>query len=334
MQPSFEPLVRALRPQDQDPASLPKGRPALPILPSLTGKLQRGLARADHMWRRERHRMRLPSLTPLGRRMLRDLRIEGVVATSLDELGLASNASFWPQAMAAVEELRGLEPPLDRSALEYPMGFEHCIPLNPSRIARAYPAIYTWGLDERILDLVEAYIGTDVAYHGPILRKEICGGGQVGTRCWHQDGEDYDITRISIYLTDVMSPGDGAFQYIPRYFPVSPRDFKAFPIDDETMESVVPRTAWKSACGPAGTVLVKSTSRVYHRGMVPNTPRIVVSYYYTSTKPISPQLCRDFSFRTGLPHLRDVELSPRQLSCLWEYRSLLPVPKVRIPSSR
>lgn len=326
MQPSIEPLVRAIRPAPDKRAPL---RPALDLVTSFTRKAQRGLARADYRWRRERHRPRLPSLSSLGQRMLRELRTEGVAMTSLEELGLATNASFWTQAMAAAEELGGMEASVDLSPNEYGVGFEHCIPLNPSRIAQAYPAIYTWGLDEQILDLVEAYIGTDVAYHGPILRKEICGGGQVGTRCWHLDGEDYDITRISIYLTDVLSPDDGAFQYVPRYYPVGPKDFEVFPIDDETMDAVVPRPVWKSACGPAGTVLVKSTSHVYHRGMVPSTPRVAVSYYYTSTKPTGAELCRQFSFRTGMPHLRDVDLTPRQLACLWEYRSLLPSPAHR-----
>ena len=276
----------------------------------------------DHQLRQQLHRAFVPpKVSTIGERIVHDLRFDGVSITSLDELNLKSNAAFREAADGAVEELNDLAERNEMPDLEYPVGFDHCIPLNPSRVATAYPALYTWGLDEDLLNIVERFVGRPLAYHGVIIRREIVDNEQRGTRFWHLDGEDYDITRISIYLTDVLSPDDGAFEYAPRS--VSPDDWKRFtpgPIDDEEMEQVVPSWQWKQACGPAGSVLFKAVSRIFHRGRIPQTPRIAASYYYTTRNPKAPELCRQFSFLPGMKSLK-VKLSPRQLDCLWEYRN-------------
>lgn len=276
---------------------------------------------ALHKIKRRRYRSRRPTVPALGQRIISDLQVDGVATTSLDELGFESNASFREAATAAVTELRALAA-CPQHGSEYGAGSRHAVRLPSERIAKSYPAIYMWGLDEELLDIVERYIGLPVAYHGPILRQELVDGKEIFTRAWHLDAEDRDITRLTIYLTDVLHPDDGAFEYIPRNISPSYKDFVATCIRNEDMECVVPAVYWKSVCGPAGTVLLKSVSKIFHHGRVPRTPRIAVSYYYTSRTPTWPGLCRHNSFQAGMASL-DVDFTPRQLACLWEYRELL-----------
>lgn len=291
------------------------------IVDRVLGRGRRLSASADYGVRRKLHRP-LPKVEKLQHRLaLHNLQMDGVSVSKLDRLDLASNTDFRSDARKAVRELTALTP-ATAPPCEYPSGFSHCIPLNPSHIARHYPGLYMWGLDHELLDLVEGVIGTQIVYHGVIFRKEMVDGQTLGTRFWHLDAEDYDVTRISIYLTDVLQPSDGAFEYIPRLMTPTYADFPEGPIDDATMARVVPRWKWRQACGPAETVIFKVPSRVFHHGRVPRTPRIAASYYYTSDKPQDPALAREYSFLPGLPHLR-VSMTERQLNCLGEYRATL-----------
>jgi hypothetical protein len=300
--------------------------PQAPFGQRLSRKVGRMRALADYRLRQVRHRDALPPIGSVGKRILHDLAFDGVSAVRLEDLNFAANAAFWKAAQAAVEELRPMTL-ADASDIEYNSGFDHCVPLNPSRIASAYPALYTWGLDEGLLDIVENHIGTPIAYHGVIVRKEILDGDQVGTRGWHMDGEDHDITRVSVYLTDVNEPDAGAFEYIPASISPSHRQLGAGFINDDRMREVVPQWQWKACTGAAGTVLFTSVAHIFHRGRIPNTERVAASFYYTSRHPTNPDLCREYSFAPGMPSL-NVTLTPRQLDCLWEYRALLPNPQV------
>ncbi len=224
-------------------------------------------------------------------------------------------------AEAALATLREL--PSDGSyTSEYPNGFEHCVPLNPSYIAQNHPEIYMWGLDPKMLDLVESILGLPPLYHGVIFRKEIVDQRNVGTRRWHTDFEDLNTIRVCVYLSDVLEAEDGAFEYIPRTIPLRWADFDSDEIDDERMRKRVPEWMWKQVTGPKWTVSVKAVSKVFHHGKVPRIPRAAASFYYTSRKPTSPELSEAFSFKYGLPYL-NMSLTNRQLDCLGGYRDLL-----------
>jgi hypothetical protein len=273
-----------------------------------------------------KHTKHLPALEQSDRQIIDEINAEGVAIRSLEELQYPDTQALQRSFQSLIQDLEGTSSLLQPGEMDYKTGFTHCVPANPSRIARAYPDLYLWGMSERILDLVENYIGLPVAYHGVIARKEINDAKQVGSRRWHYDQEDRNIIRISIYLNDV-GVEDGPFEYIPKPVTPSPRSVyrvSTMPTDEE-LETIVPRDQWKSCPGTAGTVVFAATAKVLHHGKVPTSTRerIAVSYYYTSRQPTGAELCRTFSFREGVPFITQ-PLSQRQRDCLWEYQELLP----------
>jgi hypothetical protein len=265
----------------------------------------------------------LPALSETDRQIVDEINHEGVAIRSIDQLSFPSTAALRESFKCLIADLKD-KPLAKPEELEYKMGFDHCVPANPSRIAKAYPDLYLWGLDDRVLDIIENCIGMPVAYHGVIARKEINDGRQLGSRRWHKDAEDRNIIRISIYLNDVGEE-DGPFEYVPRYVKL-PHAAKSLDMpSDEDMASIVPASEWKACTGTAGTVVFAATGKIFHHGKVPTSKqeRIAISYYYTSRQPTGAELCRTFSFQTGIPFITQ-PLSQRQREALWEYQALLP----------
>ena len=75
--------------------------------------------------------------------------------------------------------------------------------MDPPELAARFPALIEFGLEERLLDIIEAYLGVPVGFTTVHLRKDIGGGNQVGTRFWHLDTEDVRVIRMMVYLNDV-----------------------------------------------------------------------------------------------------------------------------------
>lgn len=176
-----------------------------------------------------------------------------------------------------------------------------------------------WGLENRILDILENYYGVPVACIGANLRRDIANQQQIGTRLWHLDGEDRKVIKIGIYLHDVGSE-NGPFEYIPRRFTPSYRSFKHinYAITDEAMNKVVPASKWKSCLGSAGTVIFADNAKIFHHGKIPESDRYTLFYAYTSRKPKRPEHCRVSPWREGLPLLAG-KLSTRQQASIWNW---------------
>lgn len=280
--------------------------------------------RADQL----RHLGRRPPLTAVGRHILAELRREGVAAVPLEELRFASSPALIDAMPRACQQLDRMTHDAARR-LEYEEGFDHCVPINPSAIASELPELFMWGLDESLLDVVESYLGLEVAYHGVCVRKERVDGASSGTRLWHRDNEDFQVIRVMIYLSDVLDDESGPFEYIPRHSSPTYRDFPGVgTITDEEMKRVVPEWRWRRAKGPRATVIFGAVAEIFHHGKVPATARKMASFHYTSRHPANPTLCRMFSFESGIPHIYE-PLTDRQRACLWRYQELLPAPGAR-----
>jgi hypothetical protein len=163
-----------------------------------------------------------------------------------------------------------------------------------------YPSLFLWGMEERLLNIVENYLGLPVAYHGLYIRRDLANGVQRKTRLWHIDKEDRRMVKIIIYLEDV-NPDNGPFQYISKS--VTPTILRALKqncgrIKDKDMERVVPPSQWKSCVGSAGTVIMIDSASIFHRGKVPVvSDRLSIFFDYTSRKPKHPYYCKSsFSF--------------------------------------
>lgn len=259
------------------------------------------------------HRSALPELSPEMEEVYADVMNYGISTRQVRNLEVSSSSEFL-SALSRVTD--------DLTKVKSDDG-DHCVFIASQDIAANYPELFYWGLNEEILDLMENVIGLPVAYHGVVARKEIVNGKALGTRRWHIDSEDREIVRILFYLTDVLSPDDGPFEYVPMSLSPSYRDFQGLDtsnIPDELMSKFAPQNTWEHVLGPSGTVIFARAGKMFHRGSMPKTPRQVISFYYTSRKPTNEALTTEFSFRDGIPYLPKRKLSPRQSETLWKYR--------------
>jgi hypothetical protein len=249
------------------------------------------------------HRVRRPSLTAADEQIVRALRDDGGVVTSLDELDYLSNDALRAAAAALVATAPDTrthtpigDPLAGRSTTL------HCISIDPPELAARTPEVLLWGLEERMLDVVEAYLGVAPAFTTVHLRKDVGGGHQVGTRFWHIDTEDRRVIRVLVYLSDVTID-DGPFEYIPRAqtdacTALRERALRSDgdPVFDDEMRRHVPEREWRACTGPAGTVVIADNAAVYHHGKVHDSERTVLIYTYTSRRPLYPVLVRNDAF--------------------------------------
>ena len=100
--------------------------------------------------------------------------------------------------------------------------------------------------------------------------------------------EDRKVIKIVVYLTDVHD-GDGSFQYLPREQSVELRrslGAKYHMGPDSQMSQFVPDEEWRTANGPAGTVLICDTAALHHKGRRPaRRDRLTLFYDYNPANP-------------------------------------------------
>ncbi|GAB4536854.1 MAG: hypothetical protein Tsb0014_25000 [Pleurocapsa sp.] len=152
-----------------------------------------------------------------------------------------------------------------------------------------YPDIFLWGLEPRLLNIIENYIGLPVIYQGLSMRRDLPDGKQVGVRKWHLDWEDRSMIKVIIYLNDVDING-GPYEYIPRDITAQAikklRYYNFDFLSDKTMEQAVPESEWKVCIGKAGTMIITDTANVLHRAKPPvNQERFSITFFYTSNQP-------------------------------------------------
>src|SRR5262249_6765932 len=145
----------------------------------------------------EQHATRLPPLDARELPVLEELRRRGMALVDIEGMGLPEAPAFFAALDKLVEELKATKPaPGDNSPR-----------VSPKRIMD-FPEIYLWGMSDRVMSLVENYIGLPLRYHGVDVRREIADGQPNDVRQFHIDTEDHKMFRVIIYLNDV-GRGDG-----------------------------------------------------------------------------------------------------------------------------
>lgn len=262
------------------------------------------------------HRYHLPILQSNDQALSQSVCRMGAAQTSLTDLDLPYNNDFLNALNRLSPQLQALPSsaisPEDCSTVQGHITF-----IDPTTIIKDFPEILLWGLQDRVLNILEHIVGLPVNLIELIIRKEIPNGRQTGTRLWHRDGEDISVGKILIYLTDVDTDG-GPFEYIPRSdFPWL-NAHRSLPkrLSDEEMETVVPREKWHSCLGAAQSAIFVDTAKVFHRGRVPKKERIALIYSYTSAAPLRPHECQEKLLQQGLPYLSR-PLTQRQANSLY-----------------
>ncbi|MBD2138017.1 phytanoyl-CoA dioxygenase [Anabaena sp. FACHB-1237] len=233
------------------------------------------------------HHSHLPVLEKRDRIIAESLQNNGIVITTLEDLGLPSTSEMLNAAHSLLPQM---------GKHNYPVYAQ-----NPPEIYTVtdLPQFYNWGKEQRLLNILENYIGLPVAYHGVQIRKDFINKSQFSTMLWHRDSEDRRIVKIIIYLNDVEEK-EGPFQYVPSSFTSGINFYRLYyqlyekGIDDETLNKIVSKSAWKSCCGPAGTVIIADTNRLLHHGTVRTSERSTLFFAYTANPPKRAELCTQY----------------------------------------
>lgn len=247
----------------------------------------RRLKQASTAWletsRRNRYVSGIAPAAERDRWIVNALETEGACVTSLEELGLSGTQEMLADADRAFDTA---------AAHSRVPGSKSYIAALPHELVEASPALFKWGLSERILAIAEHYIGRSVFYRGLVGRRDIADGQETGTRLFHLDYEDQRIMKAIVYLNDVDEDG-GPFEFVPKR--LSPwydqLRFNDGRVSDEDMDRLVPRTSWKACTGKAGTVLFADPCSILHRGRVPKSgDRRTLFYAYNSKTPRVPDM--------------------------------------------
>ena len=225
----------------------------------------------------EAHVIDLPPLDPRDLPILEGLRRDGVHIVPVESLDLPTTKPMLKALDVLVSELRALHPNGNNA------------PRLPLTRLMEFPEVYLWGLDERLLNLVENHIGLPIRYHGADLRREIADGAWTDVRQWHVDAEDHRMFKVIMYLNDV-APGGGPFNYISRRETVDAvhkLNYGSGFVADDTVASVVPRDRWLEALGKSRSAVFADTCKVFHRAQPPTkVERYSITFSWTSTTPV------------------------------------------------
>lgn len=231
----------------------------------------------------------LPVLQESDRLIVDHLKRDGIYITTVAELGFDSTLQLLNAAHTILPTMgKGNYTDLSQ---------------NPPEIYTVthIPNFYNWGIEQRLINILENYIGLPVAYHGVQIRKDFLNANQFSTMLWHRDSEDRRIIKIIIYLNDVEAE-NGPFEYVPasltsidnlNFYRLYSKIYNAG-IDNEILEKIVPKSAWKSCTGQAGTVIIADTQRLLHHGTVRTKERSTLFFVYTANPPKRPGLCTQY----------------------------------------
>lgn len=225
----------------------------------------------------EKYIPNLPNLTKNDLDLVERIKQEGVVITSLADLEIASTPQF-------IQAAQDLIPKIPKSIGVH--NHQFIIHASSQQIME-YPDIFLWGLEERLLNIAENFIGLPVAYHGVYFRRDIANQLEKGSRLWHIDKEARRIIKIIVYLHDI-DEGHGPFQYISQSLTseiAKARKYKSGYILDKTMREFTAISNYKSCLGVAGTVIFAATNSVFHRGKIPViADRLSIFFDYTPSQ--------------------------------------------------
>ena len=255
-------------------------------------------------------RGRWTEMSASDQQIVRDLADNGIHVTTLDRLELADTAAMQAQAedCAHILAQRSVDDANKAGVTAF------AVLADPGDLVSQWPALLLWGLQDRLLDIVEAYLGQPAHCLGVFARRDLADGDRGGTRRWHVDINDLRYLKIIVYLNNVTGQG-GPFQYISDAMSLQlQRAGRPKSIDDARV-AALGDAVWQSCEGVAGTVILVDTARLYHRGLLPQDERFTLFYSYASRYPSRPDLCADVQFRPGLASLA-LPLSSRQARSL------------------
>ena len=259
------------------------------------------------------------SLGTSDQAIINDLYTNGVHVTSVEQLFKSASKDLMDVLTKAATDLEASD---SGNMPDYLQKKTSSFDMISSALISKYPEIFFLGLSEKILSLVETYIGMPAAYHGVALRRSLTDGLQAGPRVWHKDAEDFRVFRMVIYLNDVTD-GGGPFEYIPRFYGLSYKAFRGNEsnITAETMLKVVPQDLPQQVYGKAGTVIICDTANTFHHEKLQVTQRRSVAMFgFASRLPKNIGLSKSHFPAEELKNQLSPLLSPSQYPYVYGWR--------------
>ncbi len=235
------------------------------------------------------HQSQLTVLDSIDSKIVDELQQTGICVTSLKSLDIPNTSEFVEAAKKLSQELTEI------SWLPTSKGKYEILATSAQLIK--YKELFRWGLNERLLKIVERYLGLPVAYDGLLSVLSIADGREIGQRAWHRDREDRQMVKVCVYLNNVTDEG-GPFQCLQppinslvcnsvknMYRCVFNAELKTF--SPNASDEVTTCTE------PAGTVIFVDTASYYHRGKPPTQlNRSAIFFSYFSRRPWHPFFCQ------------------------------------------
>lgn len=276
--------------------------------------------------------MDLSALNAHDARVVGDLYRDGAALTTLEALALPGTSDM----LAAADDLQRK---LDARCRRRHFAHKHTVSASPGDVL-ARDHLLRWALNDRLLDIVEAYIAGPAAYDGLLFYRSNPDGREEGVREWHRDREDARMLKVAIYLTDVDETG-GPFEMLTPEFQtlVDRREGWKYPVMDSARlnEGIPPEVrarGIRTLTGKRGTVMIADAARFHHRGKPPTTHhRDAIFHSFFARSPRHPYCCeRSMMTRAEIAAFANT-LEPRgRAAMLW--RETLPLAKRLIPPNR
>lgn len=267
-------------------------------------------SRSQHVKRRRAFRESRPTIDPKHRHMLADLRHQGFHVTHLNDLGIDS-APHLLNALQSVSLELEQAPPVGRE-----MSFTDWA---DDALLLKQPLVFEFGVEPSIMRFIESYLGCELAYYGPYVRRDFPQQNAGRSRLWHLDLEDHRMFKMVVYVRPVgldngpleVLPADASRAIVKRY------GYTGGWISNARLSQAIEQAPRQAVTGDAGTVVLVDPSRVFHRGspIAPGHERFATFYDYTTRQPRRAYYCKP-SVSAQTLDLFKQNLSESQRVCL------------------
>lgn len=279
------------------------------------------------------YQSKLPALDAIETKIVDELERSGICVTSLESLGIPNT----PEFLAAA---KNISLALNQASTLPANKSKYQIRATSAQLMQ-YEELFHWGLSDRLLKIVESYLGLPVAYDGLDFVLSIADGKEIGQRAWHRDREDRRMIKVCVYLNHVDRDG-GPFEclkpetnsFVCNSVAEQDRYKSIFHEDLKQLLGTRASDGIQTCTGTAGTVIFIDTAVNYHRGKPPTKlNRSAIFFSYFSRAPWHPFFCqRSTLSKKDLDSLTK-GLSRAQQACV-RWQDTLPGIAKLIPKNR
>lgn len=233
-----------------------------------------------------------------AKRIVKDLKINGVAISSINELFGATNVLVDLESQVSNLESKQIQAESDASSPR-----EKCFNvelLGGKPVLDLDDVFARFALKTPLLEIANGYFGmfTRLRYYN-VWHTFATQDDARQSQLWHRDREDFKILKVFVYLSDV-DDGAGPLTYargtqLSRGMKREPAHFMEDGVKrstDEQMAGVAPSATWLKATGAKGTIVFADTSGYHKGGLARTRDRLMYVCMFTSPASQSKELFR------------------------------------------